>query len=371
MFDLLSIRDIAKDLRKSRRTVLRLVESGKLSALTKPRGDKYAYMVPMQEYLNWKMNGLKTKNENDFISEWDLVLKEKDEWVLWLQKGLLTGKPLCDRTIEDYTNYLKHYFDRVPRRYRKTPLISLNNLRGVFANINPKSFCIKDHIYKALMSFVKYLIARKLVKKDLMEDLKQAKPKRLYPPKRLHCTLNQFNKLLEEAGKKHHCQKPYDVLLNKTLIATLGYTGLRASELCNLRMEDIDLINKRIFVYLGKGRKNRYIGISNKLYDYLTAYLEARPKTTIENFFVTISSSEKMPVAFTREVLLRKVSRLSKITGININVHGLRRSFATIAANSGKPINIISLALGHSDLKTTQGYLMTTQDEVINAMKDW
>ena len=44
---------------------------------------------------------------------------------------------------------------------------------------------------------------------------------------------------------------------------------------------------------------------------------------------------------------------------------------ATIAANAGKPINIISLALGHADLKTTQGYLMTTQDEVIKEMQGW
>lgn len=55
----------------------------------------------------------------------------------------------------------------------------------------------------------------------------------------------------------------------------------------------------------------------------------------------------------------------------DINLHGLRRTFATVAANSGKPIRIISLALGHSDLKTTQGYLMTTQDEVVRGMQGW
>lgn len=42
-----------------------------------------------------------------------------------------------------------------------------------------------------------------------------------------------------------------------------------------------------------------------------------------------------------------------------------------IAANSGKPINIISMALGHADLKITQGYLMTSEDEVIKEMQRW
>lgn len=61
-----------------------------------------------------------------------------------------------------------------------------------------------------------------------------------------------------------------------------------------------------------------------------------------------------------KSVLLRRVKRLVKRAEFNINLHGLRRTFATIAANSGKPINIIPMALGHADLKTTQGYLMTS-----------
>ncbi len=56
---------------------------------------------------------------------------------------------------------------------------------------------------------------------------------------------------------------------------------------------------------------------------------------------------------------------------MQISPHGLRRKFATVAANSGKPINIISLALGHSDLKTTQRYLMTSQEEVIKKIQNW
>ena len=84
----------------------------------------------------------------------------------------------------------------------------------------------------------------------------------------------------------------------------------------------------------------------------------------------TVRSNNEL-VPFNTATLLRKVKRLSKRVGVEINVHGLRRTFATVAANSGKPINIISLALGHADLKTTQGYLMTTQDEVVKEMQEW
>lgn len=47
------------------------------------------------------------------------------------------------------------------------------------------------------------------------------------------------------------------MLLNKTIIVTLAYTGLRVSELCNLRIQDVDLANGKIFVYLGKGKKSK------------------------------------------------------------------------------------------------------------------
>ena len=137
------------------------------------------------------------------------------------------------------------------------------------------------------------------------------------------------------------------------------------------RMQDVDLVKRKLFVYLGKGKKNRFVGICTRLYDHLVQYLKARPKTKSEQLFLTKSNTSGELVPLTRRTLLQKVKRLGTRVVININVHGLCRTFATIAANSGKPINIISLALGHSDLKTTQGYLMTSQDEVIKEMQGW
>ena len=49
----------------------------------------------------------------------------------------------------------------------------------------------------------------------------------------------------------------------------------------------------------------------------------------------------------------------------------LRRTFATVTANNGKPINIILLALGQADLKTTQGYLIAIEDEAVKKIQNW
>jgi len=67
----------------------------------------------------------------------------------------------------------------------------------------------------------------------------------------------------------------------------------------------------------------------------------------------------------------RVIKKLSSLSGIAITAHGLRRTFATLNAEQGKPLHLIQLALGHSDIRTTQEYLMSDQEAVIEAMKDW
>jgi len=367
----LTIEQVAQDLRLSKRSVQRLAQDNEIPTITKPHRGGFVYLIPLNSYLVWKQNRSTKAKENSSLSDLDFINELKEEWIDWCRTGKLIGKPLSENTVKTNSVRLNQYLRLLPRRYSKTAIISLEILREVLGSIDPKSFAIKDNIYKAVRSFTKFLIAKGLAKEELLIELQRAKPKRVYPAKKVHCTLEQYRKLLDEAGKRTHGQSEYDVILNKATIATIGFTGLRASELCNLRVQDVDLTNRKLFVYLGKGKKNRYVGISNDLYNIFLQYLKVRPKTKLENFFITFSSVDKNPVPLVRDVLLHKIKRLAQRVGFDINLHGLRRTFATIAANSGKPINIISLALGHADLKTTQGYLMTSQDEVVREMKTW
>ncbi len=369
--DTLSIADIAADLRVSERYIRKLAKNNEILTITKPFQGGFIYLVPASSYFDWKKNRNNFKKANGYLSDYEFLQEKQKEWLSWCKSGALTGKALSDETLDLYSYCMSKYWQLLPRRYNKSILISKENLRTVLASIDSKSFSIKDNLYKAIRSFIKYLAIKSYINETLLTELKELKPKRVYPPKKLHCSQGEFEKLLEEASKWCSGQSPYDVLLNGATIATIVFAGLRASELCNLRLQDVDLINRKIFVYLGKGKKNRVVGICNRLYEYLVNYLKLRPKTNLSNFFVTTVRSSNELVPFNTATLLRKVKRLSKRVGLELNVHGLRRTFATIAANSGKPINIISLALGHSDLKTTQGYLMTTQDEVIKEMQGW
>ena len=369
--DTLTLEDISKDLKLSIRTISRLAKSGDLPAFTKPNKGGFKYTIPVDQYFNWKKQRKIKKDRKESLSDFKRLKEEQCKWLEWCRNGALIGKPMSENTLIKNDYALNDYWKRLPRRYQRIPLISVDCLRCVLSSIEPKMFATKENIYKAVCSFTKYLIINGYCESDLFEKLKELKPKRVYPPKKLHCTQEQFERLLAEASKRVNGQSNYHVLLNSATIATIGLVGLRASELCNLRMQDVDLVNKKLFVYLGKGKKNRFVGICNRLYGYLSEYLKVRPKTNLDNFFVSISNVIGEPVPIQKNHLLHKVKRLSKRLEFDINLHGLRRTFATVAANAGKPINIISLALGHSDLKTTQGYLMTSQDEVVKEMKNW
>ena len=367
----LTLKQVAQDLRVSTRTVKRLAKSKEIPTVTRPHKGGFCYLVPVNQYFDWKKKNYNKKKANENLANLEFIKQEKKQWLNWCRSGLISGKPQSEKTVEINSYFFDYYLKKLPRRYNPTSLITLECLRQVLGSIDPRSFSIKSNIYKAIISFSKYLIAKKLLETSFLSELKPIKPKRVYPPKKLHCTQNEFEKLLREASKWYNGQSSYDVILSSATIATIGFTGLRASELCNLRLQDVNLINRKLFVYLGKGKKNRVVGICNRLYGYLDGYLKARPKTDLDNFFVSISNVTGEPVPIQKSVLLHKVKRLSKRLGFDVNLHGLRRTFATIAANAGKPINIISLALGHSDLKTTQGYLMTSQDEVVKEMCSW
>lgn len=368
MNDMLSLRQIAEDLDVSLRTVQRLIKDGHLPAIA--TAIRRAQVVPFHTYLSWKKEISRTKKENKVLADFNFLKEKQKDWVNWCRNGALIGRPMSEDTIIKNNYFLNYYWKLIPTKYNKA-LVSVDCLRLILSNIDPKRFSLKDKIYSSVRSFTKYLVLNGYCASSLLDESKQLRPKRFYPPKKVHCTQEQFERLLAEAGKKVYPQTDYDALLNIATISTIGFTGLRASELCNLRMQDVDLVNRKIFVYLGKGNKNRVVGICNRLYDHLIKYLKARPKTSIENLFVTISSSTGKAVAFNRGTLLHKLKRLCKRMDFVVNLHGLRRTFATVAANAGKPLNIISLALGHSDLKTTQGYLMTTQDEVVREMQMW
>ena len=66
-----------------------------------------------------------------------------------------------------------------------------------------------------------------------------------------------------------------------------------------------------------------------------------------------------------------RLERIGKKTGVKVTAHALRRAFVTINSNKGRPLVMLQMACGHADIQTTRSYCMTSEQEVIDAMKEW
>ncbi|MGC8546629.1 MAG: site-specific tyrosine recombinase/integron integrase [Thermoplasmata archaeon] len=141
----------------------------------------------------------------------------------------------------------------------------------------------------------------------------------------------------------------------KLIVELLAYTGVRVSELCSIRVNDIDLENKSLKIRGGKGDKDRLVIFSDKIVPDLKIYImeikERRGKS--EFLFPTAKSRKISPVT-----VERIIRNLAKRAGINKKVtpHVLRHTFATSLLRNGADIRIIQVLLGHASISTTQIY---------------
>lgn len=141
-------------------------------------------------------------------------------------------------------------------------------------------------------------------------------------------------------------------LKHKLIIELLYGSGLRISELVNLRINDIDFYRRLITVKSGKGKKDRITIISPAVLSRINQYItEYRP---LEFIFESFQPGVKLNVRSIQKIiqLASKKAKISK----NISAHTLRHSFATHLLESGTDIRYIQSLLGHARLETTQAY---------------
>ncbi len=152
---------------------------------------------------------------------------------------------------------------------------------------------------------------------------------------------------------------------NKAIIEVLYGCGLRVSELCNLKINQIDFENKMITV-LGKGNKQRIVPYYDELNTVLYDYMDNERILLVKNkdeqhLFVNKFGNQITPRGI--EDIVQKQGMLS---GLNIKIypHMFRHSFATHLLDNGADLRIVQELLGHENLSTTQIYTHVTSDKL-------
>ena len=169
---------------------------------------------------------------------------------------------------------------------------------------------------------------------------------------------------LEEITRLIECPTLFDkdkkvALRNRAILEVFFSTGMRISELTNLKKEQIDKAGQ-IFI-MGKGKKERFVYLTPRAQRQLKKYYEVRGKTDSPYVFIpyrgknAIQKNKKISPNYIQE----RLKEYRSLLGINVPVspHGLRRAFATLMAEKGASVAALQTLLGHESLDTTTRYV--------------
>ncbi|HXE52400.1 MAG TPA: site-specific tyrosine recombinase, partial [Tepidisphaeraceae bacterium] len=200
----------------------------------------------------------------------------------------------------------------------------------------------------AIRVFMRFLTAEGHDRSDVLQQLERPKPERSLPKvlSRL-----QVNQLIASPDPKSSLFTR-DVAILELLYAS----GLRASELCELRLRDVNLDVGCVRVF-GKGGKERIVPMGKAAIDALARYLsEDRPKFDHAKSAQAFLSRTGKPLE--RVALWMLVEKYGRRSGLlkSISPHVLRHCFASHLLGGGADLRVVQELLGHSDINTTQIY---------------
>jgi len=155
-------------------------------------------------------------------------------------------------------------------------------------------------------------------------------------------------------------------LRDRAMLETLYATGLRVSELVNLKLHEIGF-NEGVLRVLGKGSKERLVPLGEQAIDWLGRYLNEARHDIIKGqlsdaLFVTSRGGPMTRQAFWQ--LIKRYAVQSSIDPAKLSPHVLRHAFATHLLNHGADLRVVQLLLGHADISTTQIYTHVARERL-------
>ena len=278
--------------------------------------------------------------------------------------------------IDKYLEYLK-----VERKYSNKTILSYKDDLIEYNEFLGNNFTnILNIDMNIVNNYMKYLYDRKITKSSISRKLSSIRGLYNYLVREDIIKENHFNKIqnpkrelyLPKFLKDEELDKIFSVCNSNnpteerdTLIIELLYaTGVRVSELVNIKIKDINREEKLIKV-LGKGNKERMVIYNNHTKKALDTYLKDGynyfNKKSSE-YLILNKNGNKFSERYIREIINKKVSQAS--LDIKISTHTLRHTFATDILENGADLMTVKELLGHESLNTTSIYTHITNEQI-------
>lgn len=207
----------------------------------------------------------------------------------------------------------------------------------------------------SIRSYYKFLLKKEMISKNPAASIQALRVSGQLPK---YINKEELTDLINKESAVESFQEVRDHLI----IDLLYSTGIRRSELINIKVSDIDFSSGTIKI-LGKRNKERIAPLSLEMTDMIRNYLEIREKSFGKSspyLIITNKGVKAYP-----EFIYRTVKKeLAGLKGSGKSPHVLRHSFATHMLNNGADLNVIKELLGHSDLSATQVYTHNTIEQL-------
>jgi len=270
-------------------------------------------------------------------------------------------------TIRSYQDDLAQFFTFLQKQFGKTSLknISHNYVRSWLASLKENDLTARSINRKisTLKSFFKFLLKQDVIMHTPMANVISPKTR-----KRLPAFITQDDIAGLMATMKNNTED-WDGLNTKMLFTLFYTTGMRLSELINLKENQVDYYRTQIKV-LGKGNKERIIPVSMEIIGIVKEYVQLKKKNfeKTENALLVTKKGMKLYPRYAYKLVSETLSKEIK-TLDKQSPHVLRHTFATHLMNNGANLNAVKELLGHSSLATTQVYTHNTIEKLKDVYK--
>ena len=200
----------------------------------------------------------------------------------------------------------------------------------------------------SIKAFFNYCLKQDLIESDPAKDLKAPKIEKRLPE---ILTMDEVVRLLEQPGS----ETPKEIR-DKAMLELLYATGIRVSELINLKVDDVNI--KMCYIMCKDSNKERVIPFGHKAKDALQKYMKSSRETMINDKHSKVLFVNCSGTPMSRQGFWKLIKFYAKRAGISrdITPHTLRHSFAAHLVENGADLRAVQEMLGHSDISTTQIY---------------
>ena len=271
---------------------------------------------------------------------------KKDHIIRSFLDSLYIEKGLSKNTVSSYENDISSFLSWLNNKQINYQQVSGNNINEFISklfNSGLKSSSINRKI-SSIKHFYLFLSKKKIIKYSPADEIETPKQEKYLP---ISMSEDEVERLLSSPNSNRIIERR-----DKAMIEILYATGMRISELVNLKLTDVDF-NRAVLKVFGKGSKERLVPYGEKAAEALDIYLRDRKKSDSKNVFLSNRGSQITRGAFWQRI---KIYIKRENLKSSISPHTLRHAFATHLLNRGADLRSVQILLGHSDLSTTQIY---------------